>query len=172
MELEVSILGALVAGFVGTAVMSMMMKMSAKMGMTDMPPMELVTGSMMSGDPDGAKQLGIGVHWIMMGTVVFGLGYAVLFSVLGTASWLTGVVIGAVHGLAVGLIAMPMMPAMHPRMLREPAFAGTVDTAGDQVELSAPGVLGSRWGGMTPVGLVMGHIVYGLVVALVYQAFV
>lgn len=170
--MEFSIIGALVAGFVGTAIMSMMMKMAGKMGMTDMPPMELVTGSMLSGDPERAKQLGIGLHWIMLGTIVFGLGYAALFSALGTASWLTGILIGAVHGLVVGLVAMPMMPAMHPRMTTEPAFAGTVDTAVDRVELSAPGVLGSRWGAMTPVGLVMGHIVYGLVVALVYQAFV
>lgn len=170
--MEFSIVGALVAGFVGTAVMSTMMKMSGRMGMTDMPPMELVTGSMMSGDPDRAKQLGVGVHWIMMGTIVFGLGYAALFNAFDTASWLTGVAIGAVHGLAVGLVAMPMMPAMHPRMTTEPAFAGTVDITGDRVELAAPGVLGSRWGGMTPAGLVMGHVVYGLVVALVYQAFV
>lgn len=149
MELELSIVGALVAGFVGTAIMSMMMKRSGKMGMTDVPPMELVTGSMMSGAPDRAKQLGIGVHGIMMGTVVFGLGYAALFSALGTTSWLTGVVIGAIHGLVVGLVAMPMMPAIHPRMTRQPAFAGTVDIAGDHVELSAPVVLGSRRGGIT-----------------------
>lgn len=167
-----SVLGALIAGFVGTAVMSTMMKLSGKMGMTDMPPMELVTGSMLSGDADRAKQLGIVAHWIMMGTVVFGLGYAALFSAFGTASWLTGIVIGAVHGIVVGLVFMPMMPAMHPRMTREPTFVGTVDLAGGSVHLTAPGVLGSRWGGMTPVGLVLGHVVYGLVVALVYQAFV
>lgn len=38
--------------------------------------------------------------------------------------------------------------------------------------LAAPGVLGSRWGGMTPVGLLMGHVAYGIVAALVYQALV
>lgn len=170
--MEFSILAALVAGLVGTAVMSTMMKMSGKLGMTDMPPMELVTGSMMSGDPDRANQLGIALHWVMMGTVVFGLGYAALFNALGSASWLTGVGIGAVHGLMVGLVFMPMMPSMHPRMTRQPVFAGTVDPDASTVTLAAPGVMGSRWGGMTPVGLLMGHVVYGLVVALVYQSFV
>lgn len=58
-----------------------------------------------------------------MGTVVFGVGYAVLFSVFGTASWLAGIVIGAVHTAVIGLVAMPMTPAVHPRMTREPAFA-------------------------------------------------
>lgn len=121
--MEFSVLGALVAGFVGTAIMTTMMKMSGKMGMTDMPPMELVTGSMLTGDRDRAMQLGIGLHWIMMVT-------------------------------------------------RQPAFAGTVDPDASTVQLAAPGVMGSAWGGMTPVGLLMGHVVYGLVVALVYQAFI
>lgn len=170
--MEFSVLGALVAGLVGTAVMSAMMKMSARMGMTDMPPMELVTGSMMSGDPERAQQLGIVAHWMMMGTIAFGLGYAALFSAFGTASWLVGIAIGAVHGMVVGLVFMPMMPAMHPRMTREPAFAGTTDVTGGSVQIAAPGPLGARWGGMTPVGLVMGHVVYGLIVALVYQAFI
>lgn len=170
--MEFSIIGALVAGLVGTAVMSIMMKMSGKMGMTDMPPMELVTGSMMSSDRDRAMQVGIVLHWVMMGTVVFGLGYAALFHALDSASWLTGVVIGAVHGLVVGLVFMPLMPSTHPRMTREPAFAGTVDQDATGVRLAAPGVMGSGWGGMTPVGLLTGHVVYGLVVALVYRAFI
>jgi hypothetical protein len=36
--MEFSIVGALIAGFVGTLVMSMMMKMAGAAGMTDMPP--------------------------------------------------------------------------------------------------------------------------------------
>jgi uncharacterized membrane protein YagU involved in acid resistance len=170
--MEFSLVGALVAGLIGTAVMSAMMKLSAKAGMTDMPPMELVTGSMMSADPDRAKKLGIMVHWIVMGAIVFGLGYAALFTAFGSASWLIGIGIGLVHGLVVGVVFMPMMPAVHPRMSDEPTFGGTVDVSAGSVRLAAPGVLGSKWGGMTPVGLVMGHAVYGLVVALVYRAFV
>ena len=65
---------------------------------------------------------------------------------------------------------MPMMPAMHPRMTADAQPPGPVDTTAGQVRLAAPGLLGSHWGGMTPIGLVLGHIVYGLVVALVYQA--
>lgn len=170
--MEFSLVAGLVAGLAGTAVMSMMMKMAGSMGMTEMPPMELVTGAMMTGDETRAKQLGIGVHWIMLGTVVFGLGYAALFSALGTASWLTGVVIGAIHGLVVGLVAMPMMPAMHPRMAADAPISGTVGTVDGAVQLSAPGVFGSRWGSMTPVGLMMSHVVYGIIAALVYQALV
>jgi hypothetical protein len=163
-----SIVSALVAGLLGTAVMSTMMKLSARMGMTDMPPMELVTGSMMTGDPDRAKQLGILIHWGMMGTVVFGLGYAALFTVLGSG-WPTGAIIGLLHGAAVGLLFLPMMPALHPRMSGDAAAHGSIRIAGS-VQLGAPGLFGSNWGAMTPVGLLLGHVVYGVVVALVYQA--
>jgi Na+/melibiose symporter-like transporter len=170
--MELSIVGALLAGLLGTAVMSTMMKLSARAGMTDMPPMELVTGSMMTGDPSRAKQLGTIIHWIVMGTVVFGLGYAALFTALGSAGWLTGAAIGLVHGAGVGLVFMPMMPAMHPRMTRDPSTSDRAALAGGRVQLAAPGSFGSNWGSMTPVGLLLGHVVYGLVVALVYQAFV
>jgi hypothetical protein len=43
------------------------------MGMTEKPPIELATGSTMTGDADLAKQLGVLVHRVMMGSLVFGL---------------------------------------------------------------------------------------------------
>jgi hypothetical protein len=55
-----------------------------------MPPIELVTGSMFSGDPETARRIGFVVHWIMMGTMIFGVGYAALFLAVGSASWLVG----------------------------------------------------------------------------------
>jgi hypothetical protein len=69
-------------------------------------------------------------------------------------------------------MAMPMMPAMHPRMDRELASVGgrTVveDTTGE-VHLAGPALLGKHSGGMTPVGIVMGHVVYGIALALLYS---
>lgn len=170
--MEFSIIGALVAGFAGTLVMSMMMKMAAAAGMTDMPPMPLVTGAMISGDEDQAKRIGVLIHWIMMGTVAFGLGYAALFTVIQGPTWLVGLAVGVAHGAVVGLVFMPMMPAMHPRMSGADHGQPSVSFEGGEVHLSAPGVFGARWGGMTPVGLLMGHAVYGVVVGLVYTAFV
>ena len=76
--------------------------------------------------------------------------------------------IGLTHGAAVGLVALPMMPAIHPRMSAAVVATGHAG----EVRLSAPGVFGSRWGAMTPVGLLAGQAVYGAVVALVYGLFV
>jgi hypothetical protein len=160
---------ALIAGLAATLVMSAMMTMSASMGLTRMPPMPLVMGSMMTGDPDRARRIGAAIHYGVMGTVVFGLAYAALFVSFGSASALTGVLIGAAHGLILGAVGMPMMPAMHPRM--DPSGDGPpVDTSGGGMVLSPPGLFGQRWGAMTPVGLVVGHVIYGVVAALVYGA--
>jgi uncharacterized membrane protein YagU involved in acid resistance len=169
--MEFSLLGALVAGLVATLVMSPLMRMASAMGMTQMPPMPLVTGAMISGDRRTAVSAGIAIHYVMMGTVVFGLIYAVIFAAAGSASVLTGLLVGLVHAVVVGAMAMPVMPAMHPRMGHQPvtvgAGVGQPDTG--EVQLSSPGFFGVRWGAMTPMGLVIGHLVYGLVVALVYQ---
>jgi hypothetical protein len=71
---------------------------------------------------------------------------------------------------------MPMMPATHPRMDAQlvgaggPAHGAVVQEVGGRGASLRPRVLGKDWGGMTPVGLLMGHAVYGLVLALVYTA--
>lgn len=168
--MEFSLPGALLGGFVATLVMTVMMRLAGATGITRMPPMELVTGSMISGNPESARRVGFVIHWIVMGTVLFGLGYAAVFVAIGSAAWLVGAVIGLVHGAAVGLVFMPMMPAMHPRMSAAPATASP--SAASEVHLSAPGMFGSHWGAMTPVGLLAGHVVYGTVVALIYGLFV
>jgi 1,6-anhydro-N-acetylmuramate kinase len=49
--MELSIPGALVGGFVATLVMTMMMRLAGAAGITQMPPMQLVTGSMVSMGP-------------------------------------------------------------------------------------------------------------------------
>lgn len=169
--MEFSVIAGLVGGFLATAVMTVMMKMAGAAGMTQMPPMELITGSMVTGDESKAKQIGFVLHWIMMGTVVFGLGYALVFSTVGSANWLLGLGVGVVHGIVVGLV-MPMMPVMHPRMSGPTPPGGPVSIEAGEVHLSAAGAFGAAWGGMTPVGMIMGHAVYGVVLALVYQALV
>lgn len=167
---------ALLAGFVATVVMSAMVTMSKRMGMTDMPPFSLVTGTIFSGIEDKARKIGGFIHYGMMGTVLFGIGYALVFDVAGSSSWAIGLVTGLVHGALVGSI-MPMMPLMHPRMERAlvavGAGTGTVGRTPDgEVRLAEPGFFGRGWGAMTPMGILMGHAVYGIVLALVYDALI
>jgi hypothetical protein len=165
------VLPALVAGLLATVVMSAMMALGRSSGLTSMPPMPLVIGTMMSGDEKSASRIGLAIHYGMMGTLVFGLLYGALLTGLGGTPVLTGAAIGLVHGLVVGLVALPMMPAVHPRMsaAADGPRTDSVVVEGGVVTLTAPGVLGSKWGAMTPMGLVVGHVVYGVVAAVVYS---
>ena len=148
-----NIIGAIVAGVVGTIVMSMIMLMAPMMGMPKMAIWEML-GSMFS--KDGNNVLGWAMHF-MMG-VIFAIIYAALWAFgIGSATWVNGLVFGAVHWLIAGLM-MGGVPMMHAGVK-----AGTV---------KAPGLYMTANGGMMSfVGGLIGHAVYGLVVALVYGAF-
>lgn len=98
MTVELGVVAAHAAGFAGTVVMSLLMNGAKAAGMTNMPPVPLVAGSMMSGDRKKAAATGAMVHFVVMGPVVFGLAYAALFTAFDTDAWWAGLAIGAVHG--------------------------------------------------------------------------
>jgi hypothetical protein len=146
-----NILNAVIAGVVATLVFTMVLMMAPKMGM---PKMDIVSllGSMF-GKPNQA--LGWMMH-LMMG-VVFTLIYAFLWANgIGAATWTGGLVFGAVHWLIVGVV-MAMIPMMH---------AGIKSGA-----VQAPGMWMTNNGGtMAFIGGLVGHMIFGVVVALVYAA--
>lgn len=146
-----NILGAVVAGLVASLVFSMVLVMAPKMGM---PKMDIVSllGSMF-GKPNQA--LGWMMH-LMMG-VVFALIYAFLWSAgIGAATWTGGLVFGAAQWLVVGVV-MGMIPMMH---------AGIKSGA-----VQAPGLWMTNHGGlMAFMGGLVGHMIFGIVIALVYAA--
>jgi hypothetical protein len=158
---------AVLAGLTGGLVMTAMMTMMQKAGKTRMD-MALIEGAMFTGDRGKAKAIGLMMHLVVMSALVFGTIYAVLFAWLGVESgnaWWVGAVIGIVHGLIAGVM-MAMMPAMHPRIH---AGAHTAPaTAGSPLELEPPGLFAKNYGAATPPGIVMGHLVYGLILGLVY----
>ena len=168
-----NLLAALLAGLAGTIAMTAMMRGASAIGVTNMPSMTLIQGTMLTDDVDQANRIGFVTHVVMMGTIVFGIGYAAIFTVVGSASVVTGALIGLGHGIVAGL-AMALVGSIHPRMTT-PANAtrsegDVLTTTGGQTALVEPGIFARNYGPMTPVGLVMGHIVFGLVVALVYGA--
>lgn len=164
------VVAALIAGLAGTIVMTVLMQAAAAMGMTRMPSMPLIQGTMITGDTTKAKQIGFITHVIVMGTIVFGLVYAGLFAAFNDAGAGTGILVGLIHGIVAGVVTV-MMGTMHPRMAPPPvADDEVVTTAGGEVQLVEPGLFAKNYGPMTPLGLLVGHIAYGLVVALVYSA--
>ena len=139
-----NIVGAIVAGLAGTAAMTVLMYLAPMMGL---PKMDIIgmLGSMFTSNKGTATILGLVTHFMMGG--IFAIIYALLWSLgIGSPTWLWGLIFGAVHGV-VAIVTMPLMARMHPR---PPEMEG---------------------GMLTMLGQLMGHMVYGLVVALVYAAF-
>ncbi|HUP32698.1 MAG TPA: hypothetical protein VM184_06650 [Gaiellaceae bacterium] len=156
---------ALVAGFVATVVMAALMRMGASMGMTRMDMMVML-GSMFRRDEAGARRLGTPIHF--MNGLVFGLVYGVAWWALGpdpANAWWIGLVFGAVHAV-VAMAMMPVMSSMHPRVRERAGQVEGGPVAGD-VALPPFGFGGTGFGSMTPVGILMGHLVFGLVWGLV-----
>lgn len=146
-----NILIAVVAGLVGTIVFTAVLMMAPKMGMPEMDIVGLL-GSMFGKE---IQILGWMMH-LMMG-VIFALVYAFLWSRgFGAPTWVFGLIFGAVHWLIVGMV-MGMIPMMHASIK-----SGTV---------KAPGLWMTNNGGiMAFMGGLVGHMIFGLVVALVYAA--
>lgn len=161
---------AVIAGFAGGVVMTMLMTMMKKTGKTEMD-MALVEGTMFTGDRSKAKVIGMVMHLVVMSALVFGSLYALLFTLFDVSEgnlWWFAAVVGLVHGLIAG-VSMTMMPAVHPRMhVGAPVGGGS----GDQVELAPLGAFAKNYGAATAPGMVMGHVIFGLVLGLVYALLV
>lgn len=176
--MEFSLTGALVAGFTATLVLSALLRAAVAASMSEMPSAEFVMGTMFVPNEVAAMVLGAVVHYLLMGTVVFGLVYAGLFVLADTASLWFGLVVGLFHGMFVGVVAMPLTEFIHPRMIHadRTAWVGRGRSVsyspGGELLISAPGRMGKWWGEAMPVVVVGAHLAYGLVMALVYDLLV
>jgi uncharacterized membrane protein YagU involved in acid resistance len=137
---------AIAAGFIGTLVMTMVMMFAPAMGL---PKMDIAAmlGSMFAAQPpamgSGFWLFGFGMH-LMIGVAVLSSGFALVNSYLPTSSSLVrGLFFGVGVWLMAQLIVMPMMGA---------------------------GLFSSNLprGMMMAAGSLIGHLIYGGIVGLVY----
>jgi hypothetical protein len=161
---------AVIAGIAGGSLMSVMMAMARAAGTTTMN-ISLIQGAYFTDDRKSANAIGLFMHIVVMSGLVFGSIYAALyagFEIQGEDAWWWGLIFGAVHAVVAG-IGMAMMPMMHPKIHRQPVPSAAT---GHDLEIQAPGLFGANTGKATPVGLIMTHLAYGVVVGLVYAALV
>jgi len=148
-----NVLGAIVASLVGTAVFTMVMVLAPRMGM---PKMDIVG---LLGTMFGKENRLLG--WMMHGMLgmIFGLIYAFLWSLgVGAPTWLGGLAFGTVQWLIVGMLMGLMIPMMHAGIRRG--------------EVKSPGYWMTNDGGMMAfLGGLLGHMIFGIVIALVYSLF-
>lgn len=146
------VIAAIFSGLTGTLAMTLVMGMAPMMGL---PSMDMVgmLGTMFG---KANRILGWMLH-LMMGSV-FALVYASLWSFgIGDASIGSALVFGSIHWLLVGL-GMAMVPMMH---------AGIKSGS-----MPAPGLWMSNQGGVLSfVGGLVGHLVFAVVVVLIYNFF-
>ena len=135
-----------VAGFVATAAMTPLMYAAPMMGM---PKMDIATmlGTMFVPSLGPAFWLGMMIH-LMMGAVLFPAIYRFALQPGSGSGTGKGVLFGLFLWAAANLMVMPMIGAIHP-MVRSGM-------------MPAPGFLMLNLGVMAPVGSLIGHLLYGV----------
>lgn len=148
---------AILAGVVGALAMLAVIYGGKAMGMTSMDLLRTL-GTMVSPKATGSTVYATGLMMHVMMGLAFGLVHAGLLHALDPSTngeaVVLGLVLGAVHGMLV-TVAMPMMLTMAHPLVR----------AGDA---PAPGIVMTGFGKMTPMGIVMAHVAFGVVAGAVY----
>lgn len=147
-------------GFVATLVLTTIMSASQGLGMSRMS-IPFMLGTMFTADRNRAPLFGFLAH-VMVGWL-FAFGYALTFESWDRATWWLGGAVGLVHGLAVLLALMPLLPGLHPRMASE--YQGPEPTR----NLEPPGFLALNYGRRTPIFALIAHTVYGIILGAFYH---
>ncbi len=152
--------GVVLGGFVGTVVLTTLMSASQGLGLTRMS-LPYMLGTMVTPNRDRARLIGFLMH--ALNGWVFATAYVAAFHRWRRATWWLGAAIGLVHALFVLVVAMSLLPGLHPRMASEQQ--GPSPTR----ELEPPGFMARNYGYRTPLTVVLAHLVYGGVLGWFYR---
>lgn len=150
----ISWLSAIVWGVVATVVFTLFSMMGKAIGMTRMDLLDLL-GSVAAA-PGSAASRGIGAAVHHMNGAILAVAWAFAAVLAGVSlDWASGMAWGAVLWV-LALLMMSTIGAVHPAIRR-----------GEQDD---PGTAATNFGVLTPVGSLMGHLVWGAVLGLLYAA--
>ena len=68
-----------------------------------------------------------------------------------------------VHSLFVLAVALPSLPAIHPRMASEYYMSNNVR------QLEPPGFFALNYGVSTPIAVILAHIIFGIILGTFYK---
>lgn len=153
-----NIFSILVWGFAATIVLTTLTIAGQSVGLTriDLP---FILGTMFTSNRDLAKVVGVAMH--IVNGWVFAVVYALFFELL-PPTWWFGALAGLVQGVFVVVVALPILPGIHPRMVSD--FRGPQPTR----LLEPPGFLAANYGRNTAAVMVFGHVVYGMLLGGMY----
>ncbi len=137
---------AMLAGLIATIIMSIVQAMAPVMGL---PRMDIA--AMVASMFGGSLVVGWIVH-LMMGTILWAAVYAYIVEPrLGGAPWVRGLTSGFLLAVFVLIIGFPLVGAMFSSLTPRPGFLGM-----------------GMGGAMGTMGVIVGHLVYGLVLGAIY----
>lgn len=141
-----NVIVAIIAGVVGTA--AMIVTIMVGPAVVDMSRLDVTIFVGTAFTPDERRARAVGWLILSFNGSVLAIICALLWEAgFGSATWLWGLIFGAVLGI-VTVLLLPLMMRIHPRAEEKPAWPARV-------------IALSIW---------LGHLVYGLVVALIYGA--
>jgi uncharacterized membrane protein YagU involved in acid resistance len=149
----------LVWGFISTVVLTSLLALSQGIGMTRMN-IPYLLGTIFTPDRDRAKLVGFFLHFA--NGWIFSLVYVAVFQSLGRATWWLGGLFGIVQAIFVLAVALPLLPALHPRMANE-QYGPTVVR-----QLEPPGFFGLHYGIRTPISVLVAHTIFGIILGAFY----
>ena len=148
--------GAMAGGFIGTLVLTTLLRAASELRLTriDLP---FLLGTVVTTDRLRAKALGYLFHFFF--GFFFALGYYALFRALGRAGWSLGLAFGLVHGVFTGsALVNVLLPVVHPRM-------GTpLSSIESEALLEPPGFMMLNYGRGSPLASLVAHVAYGALV--------
>ena len=152
----------LAGGFIGTLVLTTMMRGASELGWTRMD-LAFLLGTAVTDHRRKAKAIGYVAHFVL--GLGFAFLYAACFAAVDGGSWWLGALFGALHALFLSTVLVNvLLPMVHPRM-------GTPDTAANEVALiEAPGFLMLNYGRNTFLVTLAAHVAYGAIVGAVMMS--
>ena len=143
-------------GFLGTLVMTTMLRSAAELGLTRMD-LAFLLGTAVTANRRKAKAIGYLFHFLL--GIGFALLYGALFKIIGASSWWLGGVVGLVQAVFTATVLVNvLLPVVHPRM-------ATSDTAANHIALiEPPGFLMLNYGRNTFLINLLAHVAYGAIV--------
>lgn len=145
--------GAIVWGIVASLCFTLFSLMGKAMGMSRMDLLDLLGSMFVTPHSSASRALGFVIHHMNGALLAVGWAYGALLVGM-KQDWFSALIWGIILWV-LALIMLTSMGPFHPAIRR-----------GEEED---PGMAATNFGKMTPVGSLIGHFVYGLVLGLLYQ---
>lgn len=139
-------------GLIATVAMTTVLQASLGLHLSRMS-LPFLVGAFFTNDRQWALIVGFVVYTI--GGWLFAFFYFFVFASVQIYTWWFGALCGLLHGAILIVFALPLLPAIHPRMASE--YHGVTLRR----QLEPPGFMGLNYGRGTPLTTVLAQILYG-----------